>query len=118
LVEEEDKNHSVLKAITKICKNNPTSLIICGEDAVMEAVYSLYLLNKKIPDDISVISFENKYISQFLTPPHTTIFQNFEKIGEDVVEIAKKLINGEKIKEKNVVIRNTLIERESVKKID
>lgn len=118
LVEEEDKNHSVLKAITKICKNNPTSLIICGEDAVMEVVYSLYLLNKKIPDDISVISFENKYISQFLTPPHTTIFQNFEKIGESVVEIAKKLINGEKIKEKNVVIRNTLIERESVKKID
>jgi len=117
LVAEEDKNNSILKAIAKICKANPSSLIICGEDSVMEVVHSLYLLNKKIPDDISVISFENIYISQFLTPSHTTISQNFEKIGERVVEIVKKLINGEEIKEKEIIIKNTLIERESVKNL-
>jgi len=115
LVEEEDKNQSTLKAIAKICKNNPSSLIICGEDAVMEVVHYLYLLNKKIPDDISIISFENIYISQFLTPSHTTISQNFEEIGKNVVEIAKKLTKREKIKKEDIVIKNILIERESVK---
>lgn len=115
LVETEEENGSTLKAIAKICKNNPTSLIICGEDAVFEVMHSLYLLDKKIPDDISVISFENIYISQFLIPPHTTISQNLEEIGEKAGNIIRKIIEGEKIKEKNIIIRNVLIERESVK---
>lgn len=117
LVETEEENGTILKAIAKIFKNNPTSLIICGEDVVLEVVYSLYLLNKKIPEDISVISFENIYISQFLIPPHTTISQNLEEIGKKSVEILKRIIKGEKIKEKNIIIKNTLIERESVKEI-
>lgn len=117
LVEEEEENFDVLKAIAKICKNNPSALICCGEDVVLEVVHSLYLLNKNIPQDISVISFENSNLSPFLTPPHTTISQNIEEIGRMTVEIIERIINGERIEERDIIIKNVLIERESVRKI-
>jgi len=116
LTQEEDKNGTLLQAIAKICKKSPTAIISCGEDTVIEVLYSLNLINKKVPDDISIISFEITAISKYLVPPQTTIYQNFEKIGETAVEMVRKIMKGEKVN-KEIVIKNEIIERETVKEI-
>lgn len=104
-------------AIKKIIENEPTALIVSGEDTIMRVLHTFNILNKRVPEDISIISFENLGLSKYLNPPHTTIDQNLEQIAEKAVEILKKIVNRESNVERNVVIENNLIERYSVKEI-
>lgn len=113
---EVGENKEVFSSISKIIKQEPDALIVSGENLIIQVLSCLNILNKRVPEDISVISFENMRVSKYLIPPQTTINQNLEKIGELTVETVKNIIKGEKAK-KNICIKNNLIERDSVKRI-
>jgi DNA-binding LacI/PurR family transcriptional regulator len=113
---EVGENNEIFGSISKIIRKEPDSLIVSGENLIIQILYCLNILNKRVPDDISVISFENPSISRYLIPPQTTINQNLEKIGELAVENVKKIMKGERV-EKNICIKNELIERDSVRNL-
>lgn len=113
-----EKSSSLIEAVARICKAEPTAIIICGEDTPLEVSYALNLLNKQVPEDISIISFENSSISPYLNPPHTTICQHMDEIGRTTIERIKNLTNTQKEDLTATVIKNTLIERNSVKTIN
>jgi LacI family transcriptional regulator len=69
--------------------------------------------NIQVPKQVKVIGFDNSYIGEFLYPALTTINQPVDKLGKTLVESLMKLINGEKIEEKKIVIETELIVRES-----
>jgi len=100
-----------------LLKKSPTALIIEGEGYGTIINYTMYVLNKKIPDDISVIAFEDNLTSQYMTPPLTTINQDLLSLGTLAAEKAIEMSRvRNKIKEPlNIVIKNKLIERMSVK---
>ena len=106
----------IVENVAKLMLAAPDALIAASETFGTKANYALYLLGKKIPDDISLISFENEQTSQYLIPPQTTIQQDFSSMAKAAVELAEKVIRGEKISiESSKVWDNTLIERNSVK---
>ena len=109
------EKQSTFEAAAKILKAKSTSLIISGEDCVLPVTYALNLLNQRIPDDISVISFENERVSKYLTPPHTTISQHIKEIAETSVKEMVKIIRDKRKGLVNIKIKNSLNERESVK---
>lgn len=109
------EKQSIFEAAARIMKTKPTALIIASEDSVLPVTHALHLLDKKIPADISVISYENKRISQYLSPPHTTITQHFEEMAEISVAKMVGIVRGDKNGKVKVVIENSLIERDSVK---
>jgi DNA-binding LacI/PurR family transcriptional regulator len=49
----------------------------------------------RIPEDLSVIGFDNLHDSTFLNPPLTTIDQFISDMGSIAVEMIVKLIKGE-----------------------
>ena len=52
----------------------PSTAIICTTDLVALCVYrGLHDLGIRIPRDVSIVSFDNTYLSQFLTPPLTSV---------------------------------------------
>jgi LacI family transcriptional regulator, galactose operon repressor len=92
--------------------SNVDGLIIGGESMPMQICYFLDLLKLKVPDDISVISYEVPNFSKFLLPPHTTIKQNFKALVEEAFAMLK---DTKKVKtDNNVIIPCEFIERESV----
>ena len=109
------KDSSLVEAMARICRVGPTALIACGEDAPLEVMYALNLLNKRVPDDISVISFENNNLSPYLNPPHTTVCQHLDEIGRAAVEEIENIIDGKTGNLSDKIIKNTLIERASVR---
>lgn len=115
---ERTERKDLIESVAKIMKKKPTAIILCGEGKALHLAYALYLLDKKIPEDVSVISFEDGEVSPFLSPPQTTISQCMPElarlIAETALEIEKK---NETMEIKNIFIKNELIERESVKKI-
>jgi len=103
-----------LEAVAGVMKANPTALIVGGEDIALPVMSALHLLGKRIPEDVSVISFENAAVSQYLTPMHTTISQPFEEIGALSVKTIIDLAEHPTRRPVRIAVPNVLIERESV----
>ncbi|ADU28807.1 LacI family DNA-binding transcriptional regulator [Evansella cellulosilytica] len=105
-------NH-ILRAHSK-----PTAIFVSNDTMAIGAYKAIAEIGLKIPEDISIIGFDNSFISSYLTPPLTTVDISFADIAKrattlliDSVENNKKVGIVEKI-------HATLIERESCKRIN
>ena len=77
-----------------VAEKKAEALFIAGEDMACEVNCLLYRLGVKIPDDLSVVSFESSGMSEFMTPPHTTVAQNFEKLVSAALDLAENIFEG------------------------
>ena len=105
----------IVGCIGRLLSKDPTAIIVSGENWGMQAVYALSLFNKKIPDDISLITFEHLLYSAFSTPPSTTIDQQFNTICQEIVHTIKDIFNNKCKFPVQRIIPSKLIVRDSVK---
>lgn len=72
------------------------SAICCSNDMMALGVYRECMhFQIRIPEDISVIGFDNIGLSSFLNPPLTTVALPMKEIAEAAVDMAIKLSNEE-----------------------
>eukprot|EP00831_Metopus_contortus_P054871 TRINITY_DN4628_c0_g1_i2.p1 TRINITY_DN4628_c0_g1~~TRINITY_DN4628_c0_g1_i2.p1 ORF type:complete len:209 (-),score=60.83 TRINITY_DN4628_c0_g1_i2:558-1184(-) len=102
--------------IGRIIRSGATAMICCGESSGFKVDYVMNLFGKKIPDEMSIITFENPITSKYCTPPHTTIGQDFERIVSESVQQLDSAIK-KSAQPNDILIDYVLTERESVKKI-
>ena len=95
----------------------PTA-IACANDPTAEQIYVvLKARGFKIPDDISVIGFDNTATTEFLDPPLTTLNISKHQLGESAVSM---LVDNNLIKSTPYCIQLlgvNIVERNSVKTI-
>lgn len=70
----------------------------------------------QVPEDISIVGFDNMYFAEMCAPTLTTICQDAGEKACKAVEMLLKLLSGENVEEKIVLLPVRLILRESVKK--
>ena len=74
--------------------DRPTA-IFAANDMTAIAVYQVAAeFGLRIPQDLSVVGFDNLRESAFLNPPLTTVDQSVEKMGAMAMEILVKLVEG------------------------
>lgn len=74
---------------------------------------------KKVPDDISVIGFDDISISKIFNPSLTTVRQDITAKGENAAEVLIKAIEDNRGYEvKEILHPLAIVERKTVKKID
>ncbi|MEG1002301.1 LacI family DNA-binding transcriptional regulator [Clostridium sp.] len=75
-----------------------------------------YLLRNgyKIPEDISILGFDNINICSFIEPELTTVAQPISKMGEESINLLLKLINKEAVETDIIKLEPYLIERGTV----
>ena len=56
---------------------------------------ALYDHGLRIPDDVSLIGFDDISISQFLAPPLTTVAQDFAGLAEALIASALQLMDDD-----------------------
>lgn len=78
---------------------------------------NLVLEGLKIPNDISLVGFDNIPILQQMDISLTTIEQNFYEIGRKAAEIVIENIEGRDVGQVKSIIPIKLIKGESTKKI-
>ena len=116
------ENKLMTEALSKILslENKPTA-ICCGNDRMAMNLYKLLnQLGISIPEDISVIGFDNyAMISELLEPGLTTVELPYAKIGKNGGQKLLKFIRGEKVNPGSMVenISGKVVWRNSVKKI-
>jgi len=90
--------------------------VFCASDLMaVGAVNMLDNLGYSVPEDISVIGFDDIYIAQYMKPKLTTIRQNREKIGQSAANILINMVMGQRLG--RVMIEPELVPRESTKLI-
>lgn len=85
---------SAFEAGKKILKlqQRPTAVVV-GSDPMALGVYKAFSdEGVNIPDDISVVSFDDVDINRFLTPTLSSVYMNTEEMGKTAVRLPKDLI--------------------------
>ncbi len=95
---------------------NYTAAFCASDVYAIEFMGYLQSFGLKIPDDFSIIGFDDIPLAKYSHPPLCTIAQNLYKRSEIAVELLQELIQGNK-SGRTVLLPVTLIKRESVKNI-
>ncbi len=90
-------------AVNELLKEKVTAMIISGENYALQTLHVLRDLNISVPKQMSLISWEMLKISEFASPPLTTIEQNFSELARQSINVLERLISGEKISKDTLV---------------
>ncbi|GAA0178815.1 LacI family transcriptional regulator CcpA [Clostridium sediminicola] len=97
-------------------KNKFTAVFAASDYMAVGALKAAYINNIKVPEDISIIGYDNTEVSQMAIPSITVVAQPFEEMGRKASDNLIAMIEG-KIKAENSIMQHYLIERESVKRL-
>jgi LacI family transcriptional regulator len=73
----------------------PTAIFASNDMSAMGVYQAANEAGLKIPENLSVIGFDNLHESSFLNPPLTTVDQFIEEMGTVAVEMVMKLIKND-----------------------
>lgn len=73
-----------------------TAVIAVNDFAATGIIRSIFEHGYRIPEDISVVSYDNTYIAHLMIPALTSIDYNYEEYGRKLVQAAIQAIEGEK----------------------
>lgn len=104
---------SLVETVLVLLRNKCTAILALGEHCEIETIHALQLVGKRIPEDVSLITFET-IDSCFFQPRQTTIGQNFSVLAKEALDMLEKQIRGEEISG-DVQVDYTLNIRESVR---
>ena len=94
-------------------KDLPTAIIAANDLMALGAIKAFKEAGIRVPEDISVMGYDNILVGEYSEPELTTIGQNALEIGAQAVE---HIIKGTELK--NKFLEPTLIIRKSVKKLE
>lgn len=92
------------------------SFIVCGNDVLAIAtIKALKAAGINVPEEVSVIGFDDTPLSTIIDPPLTTIAQPVKKLGTFAVELLLAQLQDKDILQPTMVIPVSLIQRGSTK---
>lgn len=90
----------------------PTAVIAINDFSAAGIMRSILEHGYRIPEDISLVSHDNTYITELLQPKLTSIDYNYERYGEVLIDTAIAAVEGKDIPKQQLVFP-TLVVRES-----
>lgn len=95
--------------------NTPTAIFALSNTITLGAIKAIKEASLKIPEDISMISFDNYRYMDFMEPPITRISQPVEDMASFAVKILFEQISNHSTNANNLKFAPSLISAESVK---
>ncbi|GEM02754.1 LacI family transcriptional regulator [Halolactibacillus halophilus] len=96
-----------------VLNDRPTAVFASSDTMAFGAMKAIQEAGLRVPEDISIIGYDNVEWSDYVTPRLTTVKQDVDKIGADAARILMGSINGEKTAYTKEVVPVSLIKRDS-----
>ncbi len=93
----------------------PSALFVCNDMMAMGVVNAAYEKGISVPQDISLVGYDDIHIAQFMTPPLTTIHQPKYRLGKAAVEALLARLENRNLDAQVVQLEPVLVVRNSVK---
>jgi LacI family transcriptional regulator len=94
--------------------DRPSAIIASNDQMALATLDVARELGLAVPDDLSLISFDNTPVVQFAQPPLTAIDQSIAATASTAVELIIASLKGEPLPETLTVVKSSLVERASV----
>lgn len=106
--------------ISFLLEKKPTALFVSNDFKALSVYYFLEKHGIKIPEDISVMGYDNIDITELINPPLTTMKQPIKEMASTAINMLIKIIQGEKIPppQLHITFQAELIERQSTSKVN
>ena len=90
----------------------PTAVCCYNDMSALGAMRSIWLHGLRVPEDISVVGFDDLFLASYTQPPLTTVRQPMRRMGQLAMESLFSLMSGEE-SEIRIRVDAELIVRES-----
>lgn len=94
-----------------------TAVFVTNYEMTLGAVLALGELGVRVPEQLSVIGFDNQVLSRVIRPPLTTVTQPLEQIGKAAADILLRRFAGEPAGPRVVTLPTGMVYGESIRKI-
>jgi LacI family transcriptional regulator len=104
----------LLGATALLGLQEPPSAIFAGNDeSALRAIETARTRDLRVPEDLSVIGFDDTSLAQMASPPLTTVRQPLREMGGAALRTALRLANGEKVESHHIDLATELVVRAS-----
>ena len=104
-----------IKDFVELNKNKIDAIFFTSNNLGVAGLEALRSIGKRIPDDISVICFDDNDLFRLGMPGISVVSQPIKDIAKKAVEILIQQINQRSTTVEHIVLKTVMIERESVK---
>ncbi|KPA53255.1 transcriptional regulator [Photobacterium leiognathi subsp. mandapamensis] len=104
-------------AFTQLHANGtlPSALVVANDMMAMGVINAANELGIQIPEQLSIIGYDDIHIAKFMSPSLTTIHQPKYRLGQAAVETLLTRLDEPETAPKIIELEPTLVERNSVK---
>ncbi len=117
LIEDRKRNNELFDKIT-FPADMPTALVCNCDETAFKVIRDLKAAGYSVPEDISVVGYDNYLISEICEPPITTVNVDAEKMAALAVSTMIERINNPQTPTRTQVLDGKVIYKASVKKIN
>jgi LacI family transcriptional regulator len=94
-----------------------TGLVVTADVMAAGIMSGLHQLGVRIPEDISVIGFDDISLCSMITPNLTTIHQDIQLKGTLAVDFMLQRLEGQVPDKAEIILPTHLVERQSVRSV-
>ncbi len=101
-------------AAALLALHEPPTAIFAGNDEIaLGVVETARARGLRIPEDMSVVGFDDTSLARMASPPLTTVRQPLQEMGGAALRTALRLANGEKVESHHIELATELVVRAS-----
>jgi LacI family transcriptional regulator len=101
------------RALLTMAPEPPTAIVASSDQMAFGAYEAVRQRGLRIPDDVTVVGFDDLPESRWSSPPLTTVRQPLAEMGALAARTVLRLAAGEDVDSPRVELATSLIERES-----
>ena len=109
-----EEGRSIIEKLVSF-EEPPTAIINQDDLIAFQIISHLESMNLNVPEDISIISFNNYFVSEHSRPPLTSVDIGINQLGFEATDSLIELIETPSALPKRITIPVKLIERGSVR---
>ena len=94
-------------------RDQPTAIFCFNDEMAIGVLEMARRLRVSVPNELSIVGFDDIRFARYLDPPLTTIAQPMREIGEGVVRLLLGILSGEIQSPESVTLPHTLVVRSS-----
>jgi len=78
-----------------LSESRPTAVFAANDQMALGLLRALHEAGLRVPEDVSVVGFDDLPESGYFTPPLTTVRQDFGELGQRIMDLVRRVLAGE-----------------------
>ncbi|TXK85738.1 LacI family DNA-binding transcriptional regulator [Paenibacillus sp. N3.4] len=111
-----ESGHSAMQQFLAL-EEVPTAVFCCNDEMALGAMKAITESGRHVPDDISVVGFDDTVFAAYVTPALTTVRRPIEQISREGALRLLGNIENKRTETEQLLLRTELILRESVRSL-